>query len=143
MLSGLYWRRSRLFASRCPAGILSLTDGRLDFTTGTERVFSIPVTEADARSTGWGSLVFTVAGRRYVLVPSVGQFSRSHSPAQSAVLVAAKREGVVRTVSQWPELLRAAGASVSVTQRDLRLWVLGAILAAVGITAGIVSSLQR
>ena len=134
-ISGLYWQRHALNASKCPPGLLSLDNERLSFRTADERVFDVPANTVTARATGWGSLVLTIGSKRYVFQSSVGQLSPPFSKSQQRAVDAATRAGTLRTLSEWAGVLRGAGASVTAAPINYRRWLLGGILVVVVVGA--------
>ncbi len=134
-ISALYWQRSTVNASQCPPGLLSLDKGRLSFRTAQERVFDAAATDVIARVTGWGSLVITIGPQRYVMQTSVGQPSSPFTKSQERAVEAATRSGSLRTLREWGDVLRTAGASVTAARGNYRRWLLGGILVVVVVGA--------
>jgi hypothetical protein len=130
-ISGLYWQRHALNASKCPPGLLCLDNGRLSLRTSDERVFDVAATTVSARLSGWGSMVLTVDSQSYVMQTSVGQLSAPFSKSQQRAIDAAERAGTLRTLPEWADLLRSAGASVRAAPINYRRWLLGGILVVV------------
>lgn len=145
--AGLYWRKSRLVAANCPPGILALEGGRLRYTAERSVVFDVPVAEATATLTGWGTLTITAAGTRYPLMATAGELSRPFSDAQKAELSRLKVQASpgkivsgVTALGDWPRLLRDGGASVTARKPVYARWFMGITLAilAVGVVIAIV-----
>jgi hypothetical protein len=138
-VSGLYWRKSALNAGKCPPGLLALRNGRLSFTTATSVEFDEHVTSITGSLTGWGSLVISAAGRRYVMLTTVGQVSPPFTKTQQQAITAATRAASLRTIADWPAILNAAGATISTPKYNYRPWLLGALL--VVLAAGAITAL--
>lgn len=134
-ISGLYWQRHALNASQCPPGLLVLDKDRLSFRTADERVFDVAANTVSARLSGWGSLVLSVGSKSYVMQTSVGQLSPPFSKSQQRAIDAADRAGTLRTLSEWGDVLRSAGASVRAAPINYRRWLLGGILVVVVVGA--------
>lgn len=134
-VSGLYWRKSALSAAKCPPGLLALRNGRVSFTTASSMVFDEPASAVSGSLTGWGSLVITIAGERYVLLKNVGQMSEPFTKTQQQAIDAAKRSTSLRTIAEWPAILTAAGAHVAAPRLNYRPWLLGVVLVAVAAVA--------
>jgi hypothetical protein len=134
-ISGLYWQRHALNASQCPPGLLTLDKDRLSFRTADERVFDVSARDVSARLTGWGSLVLSVGSQSYVMQTSVGQLSPPFSKSQQRAIDAADRAGTLRTLPEWGDVLRSAGASVRAAPINYRRWLLGGILVVVVVGA--------
>jgi hypothetical protein len=110
--------------------------------TADARLFDVDAAAVTGRLSGWGSLTLDVDGRRWVLVDGVGQFGRAFSRTQTGAIAAARRAGALRTLEEWPEVLRRAGADVSASSVRWRRWVLGGVLGVLVVAAvvGIVLS---
>jgi hypothetical protein len=112
-------------AAKCPPGLLALRDGVVSFTTATSVEIQTPARRITGSLSGWGSLILRVDDTKYVLVANVGQLSNPFTKTQQQAMDAAERSSSLRTITDWPEILNAAGARISSARFPYRRLVLG------------------
>ncbi|MGV8970117.1 MAG: hypothetical protein ACOH1J_06680 [Microbacteriaceae bacterium] len=139
---GLYWRKSKYFGGLCPPGVFTLTTERLSFVTEDGVLFDLPVSEARATLSAWGTLTVHSRERSFDLLATAGQDSRSFSRSQQRELGAAgakKPEAAAGTkpVRELAKILQSRGVRTEMS-RPVNAYVLyGCIALAVAIAVAI------
>lgn len=89
----LYWRKNLWNGSDCVPVILALENGTLSMKTADDVVvFSEPIGQVAVQFTGWGTMVLTLAGRKYDIVGMPAATSPAISDLQKAELSGVNNE---------------------------------------------------